>query len=596
MTAYRREFLRLWGLVQPAARPKFLLLLVVVGLGGLVELAGIGVTAQMMGLVASQGGEMPPGPLSWLLASLEIQAPRERLQAGLVTTIALLAFVHGYTILKSYLRAQFVWIQDKEISTRLFQSVLARPYVWFLQQNSGELQRLLSSGHITQGLLNGMISAAGQLSVALTLSVALILADPPVALVGGLVVAGAYGLVRAFTFSTLHDKGRLAHQYDSQRKVTAQESLTSIRFVKTTARERFFVERYSELSAQAASRMVYHGIYVDTVRAFLEWVTFAGILSLSVFLLAQTSSFEALLPRLTLYTMAGYRIVPAIHELFGLRANFRFHSQFVERLEELFMAAPSVPESGERVQGLETSDTLISLQKVSYSYQDAERAAIKDLSFDFQRGKWYGVVGTTGAGKTTLLDLLSGLVVPTSGLVKVGQSDLTAGVVEDWLSHIAVVPQEVILLDDTVRRNVAFALDDSEVDEDLVLQVCEMAGLSTLLGLMPQGLDTRIGERGTRLSGGERQRVGLARALYRRPKLLLLDEATSALDQATEQTIVNTLEQLGANCTMITVAHRLSSVRPCDQILVLEQGQIVGQGSFDDLLSENTTFRRLALT
>lgn len=586
---------KLWKLVQKDARPTFLMLLGLVCVGGIVELGGIATTAEMMGLVASRGEKLARGPLTVAFGLMDVTTPQERLRYGLVFTICVLGLVHLYTMAKVYLRSKFVWIQDREISTKLFENCLGRPYRWFLTQNSGELHRLVGSSHVTQSLINAFLAAAGHIAVAGTLSVALFVVDPLVATIGALLVGGAYGLVRLFTRKMIHERGGKAHSSESARRVAAHEAITSIRFVKTTARERFFVDRYSRHADEASRGMVFHGIYIETVRAFLEWMTFAGILSLSVYLIMGTEDFDSLLPKLTLYTMAGYRIVPAIQELFGLWSRLKFDASLVGQIEELLHAEPEVPEIGEEVEGVSTCENLVVLKNVSFAYEEAERQALRGVDLEIPRGAWYGVVGTTGAGKTTLLDIISGLIKPSQGEVVVGRTPLDLSVVRSWQSHIGVVPQEVILLDDDITRNVAFGLENDQIDEDLVRKVCEMAGLGEFLKELPAGLKTRLGERGTRLSGGERQRVGLARALYRKPSLLLLDEATSALDQATERRIIETLEELTADCTMITVAHRLSSVRPCDKIVVMEDGEIVSRGTFDELLESSPNFQKLAL-
>ena len=289
-------------------------------------------------------------------------------------------------------------------------------------------------------------------------------------------------------------------------------------------------------------------------------------------------------------------MIPAVHELFGLWSNFKFNSRFLDDIEELMALDPVASDlQQDSVQGLDDSESLIVLNDVSYAYPGTERRVLKDISFQLPRGSWLGVVGPTGAGKTTFLDLLSGLCFPDEGKVCVGQSDLRPEVVKSWQSRIGVVPQEVILLDDSLLRNVAFGVAPDDIDESLVKEVVRLAGLEHLVAKMPDGLQTRLGERGTRLSGGERQRVGLARALYRKPLLLLLDEATSALDQETEARIIETLKNLAQDCTLVTVAHRLSSVQPCENILVLEDGELVSQGSFEELLQNSRTFQRLAL-
>lgn len=588
---------RIWRLVQKNARGRFLILLAVVLLSGPVELLGIGVTAELMGLVAAKGETLGKGPLSYLFELQGVVDPVSRLKSGLLWAMVALGGVHGFSIIKSVLSARFVCRQEAEVTSKLFHACLNQPYTWFLERNTAELHRILYSGNVVQSLLNTFISAITKVTLALTLVGAIVWVDPWIALCAGIAVCLSYAVVRAYTRNTLELRGRQAHKDDADRRLTAQEALTSIRFVKTTAREDFFTQRYQALSYSASKGMVFHGIYTSTVRAFLEWIAFGGILTLSVYMVLQADTLESILPRLTLYTMAGYRVIPAVHELFGLWSSFSFHSKFLEKVEALLSLDGEVETLEQSpVLGLRDSEYLVRLSNVRYTYPNSDREVLTDFSVDISRGQWLGVVGPTGAGKTTLLDLLTGLCLPDSGSVHVGNSLLTSEVLKSWQTEIGVVPQEVILLDDSVIRNVAFGVAPSEIDLELVNEVVQLAGLEEFLSKLPDGLETRLGERGTRLSGGERQRVGLARALYRKPVLLLLDEATSALDQETEARIVETLQNLSNECTMITVAHRLSSVRPCDNILVLEDGELVSQGTFDELLQESETFKRIALS
>lgn len=536
------------------------------------------------------------GPLGFLCEAWGFEDPASRLKFGLVFSITILAGVHGFSALRSFLRNQFVWVQDKEITSRLFSATLEQPYSYFLTKNSAELQHLLLSGGVTQGVINGVLSVMGHLSVALTLTLALIWADPLTALIGGLVVAVAYTMVRKLTRRMLEVKGGMAHHADRQRRRICQEALTGIRFVKTTGREGFFLDRFREHSETASKGMVYHAVYVDFVRSFLEWVTFAGILTLSVYLILKTRDLDALLPRLTLYTMATYRIVPAIHEAFGLWSRLRFDATHLKDTVQI-LNSPALGETVAQrpIEGFREGLPLISFEGVGFQYPTGDRLILDGVDLEVQRREWIGIVGSTGAGKTTMLDLMAGLSQPTKGRILVGESPLTPEVLEDWRRHIGVVPQEVILLDDTLLRNVAFGLDVEAIDRERVAEVCQAAGLAKLLDTLSDGYDTPLGDRGLRLSGGERQRVGIARALYRQPQLLLLDEATSALDQATEARIVTTLRELAKSCTLVTVAHRLSSVKPCDRILVMEHGKIAAQGTYDELVRDSKVFQELAL-
>lgn len=589
-------FARFWSLIQPKARGRFIALTVAVLLGGIVELAGIGVVAGMMQLVATAGKTAPAGPLGYLTNELGIQDSSGRLKLGLLFSIVVLGGVHGFTALRSYLRNRFVWTQDRELTSRLFSATLEQPYSYFLTRNTAELQHILLDGGVTQGVINGVLSVVGHLSIALTLVAALIWVDPAAALVGTVVVALAYSLLRRITREMLDVKGGQAHGANRQRRRVCQEALTGIRFVKTTGRESFFLDRFRRHSDVTSEGMVYHAVYVDLVRAFLEWVTFAGILTLSVYLVMDASDLDALLPRLTLYTMATYRIVPAIHELFQLWSRLRFDAVHLKDIVDI-LESPALGEAVAQkpLEGFDEERPLLSFQQVGFQYPKGDRLILDGIDLEIGRKEWIGIVGSTGAGKTTMLDLMAGLCTPTEGRILVGESTLSPEFMQAWRGQIGVVPQEVILLDDTLMRNIAFGLDSENIDETRVAEVCRAAGLEGLLSTLSDGYHTSLGERGLRLSGGERQRVGIARALYRQPQLLLLDEATSALDQATEARIVTTLRDLAKTCTLVTVAHRLSSVRPCDRILVMDHGKIAAMGSYDELVSESRIFQELAV-
>ena len=588
---------QLWGLVQVPARMRFLLLLLMVSLGGFVELIGILTTAEFMSLVATPEGGGGLRIFSHLPSFSDLVSPDERLMTGFLLAVFILGFVHIYAALKSVLRARFVWLQDKEIATRLFASTLSRSYSWFLGYNSAQLHRLILSGHITQRLLASLVSSVGYLAVASTLIVALIVQSPTLALIGFSGLTLAYGLVRLFSRKMIAGKGKQAHQADEEKRVIAQEALGSLRFVKLSGREGYFVERFAERAEAASKGMIFPDLFFDVVRAFLEWVAFVGILGLSLYLVSTRDDSSELVPTLTFYAMAFYRIIPAVHQLFSLWSRLKFDLPYLNQIEELLEEAPDCDENlvyAEPV-NLEGSAKLIDIKQVTFQYSEDSGRILKNLELSIGLGEWIGLVGSTGSGKSTLLDLCSGLISPTTGEIKVGQTVLNEANIRSWQSHIAVVPQEVILLDDSLARNVAFGVEADDVDEDQVLEVCELAGLSDFLLRLPGGLETKLGERGSRLSGGERQRVGIARALYRNPSLLLLDEATSALDRATEVKIVETLRELAGRCTVVTVAHRLSTLRYCDRILVLKDGKIASAGKFEELLRADACFQDLAI-
>jgi ATP-binding cassette subfamily C protein len=235
----------------------------------------------------------------------------------------------------------------------------------------------------------------------------------------------------------------------------------------------------------------------------------------------------------------------------------------------------------------------IVVDDVSYEYGDGRGHALRHVRLRVERGASVGIVGATGAGKSTLVDVVLGLLPPAAGRVLADGCDIATNV-RGWQMQIGYVAQHVSLIDDSLRRNIAFGFDADEIDEARVARAASEARLDDLIAALPEGLDARVGEHGIRLSGGERQRIAIARALYRDPAVLLFDEATSALDQATEREIVRAIDELRGERTVIVIAHRMSTVRGCDRIVVLDAGCVVAEGRFDELRLQSDLFRSLS--
>jgi ATP-binding cassette subfamily C protein len=235
----------------------------------------------------------------------------------------------------------------------------------------------------------------------------------------------------------------------------------------------------------------------------------------------------------------------------------------------------------------------IRLEHVIYRYPGAESDALTDVTLEIRPGASIGIVGPTGGGKSTLVDVILGLLPPTAGRVLADDVDISLDV-GSWQAHLGVVPQTVYLLDTTLRRNIALGFDDAAIDDGLVEEAVRVAQLDGVVASLPNGLDTEVGERGIRFSGGQRQRVAIARALYRRPAVLVLDEGTSALDAVTEAALLKALAAADRHRSLIIVAHRLTSIQHCDEVLFVEGGQVVDIGPYEALVDRNPAFRRMA--
>jgi len=236
----------------------------------------------------------------------------------------------------------------------------------------------------------------------------------------------------------------------------------------------------------------------------------------------------------------------------------------------------------------------IRLDSVVFSYPDKEEPALKNMDITIPVNRVVGLVGASGSGKSTAIDLLLGLMSPQQGQLLIDDKPITEKNVRAWQNSLGFVPQSIFLADSSIRENIAFGLPPEAVDEEKVNRAANMAHLEELLDELPHGLDTRVGERGVQLSGGQRQRIGIARALYHDADVLVLDEATSALDGITEKLVMDAIHDFSGKKTIIMIAHRLTTVRQCDSIYLLEQGRVTDHGTYDELASRNTIFQRMA--
>jgi ABC-type multidrug transport system fused ATPase/permease subunit len=292
------------------------------------------------------------------------------------------------------------------------------------------------------------------------------------------------------------------------------------------------------------------------------------------------------------FAFAGYKLLPAVQQLFFTATNAHFHLPALERLAEDLRRAAAPGEAGAARGTPPVAATPIELRDLRYRYAGAGRDALRGISVTFEAGRHYGLVGRTGSGKSTALDVALGLLTPTSGEVRIGGSVLDGERLAAWRHGVGYVPQEIFLLDATVRANIAFGESDADVDPERLDAAVRAAALEDVVAELPDGLDTEIGERGVRLSGGQRQRIGIARALYRDPEVVFFDEGTSALDGETEARVVQRLRDRGR--TLVMVAHRLASVEHADRILVFDDGAIVAEGTAAELARTSDVWRAIA--
>ncbi len=522
---------------------------------------------------------------------------------GLVVTLCglLIAFYLGRNALLAFTgHAQERVVHDSitHASRRLLLGYLTAPYAFHFHRNSASLiQRLTQSIEAACTLvLSSAVSLFTEFVVALAIIGVLAAAAPAATLAAAAGTGLVIVLLLRFTGRIFERLGRDEQQHDEAALQLLQQSLGAMKEVKTTGRERYFYDRYSA-SRAALSRAQYRQAALhDVLRLAVETVFVCALLLVVILLVWRGRSGPDVVAVLGLYAYAGFRLVPAANRISRTVSQIRVGRPYLHDVVADFdalgagePASPAASAPGDTARF--TSE--IRFERVSYSYGAAGAAALQDVSLAIRKGEAIGIVGQTGAGKSTLVDLLLGLLPPTSGRTSVDGRDLRDHA-RWWQRQIGYVPQAFFIADDTLRRNIAFAIADEDIDDGRVRAAARVAQLEEVVAALPSGLDTLVGERGIRLSGGERQRVVIARALYHEPQVLVFDEATAALDNQTERDLARAIEALHGTTTLIVIAHRLTTVRGCDRLVVLDQGRVAATGSYDELLATHAGFRALA--
>lgn len=516
-----------------------------------------------------------------------------------ILTLVLMTLSNLFASFATWKILKFVFRQEDIFSQRLLTGYLLKPYTFFLTRNTAELSKNIFSevSDVVHGILLPSMQALARCFVTLFIFSLLLAVEPGLALILALVFAGAYGLVYGLARGPLAAAGHRHQDANSARYKAASQALGGIKEIKLYGREAAFAKHYGEASGPMAGYAASRHLITQLPRYGLELVAFGGIMALILYLLAAKRDLDYVLPLLTLYALAGYRLMPALQQIFAAAASVRYYAKALDTLAADIDATQDTPsrESGPPQERLGLT-RCFRLENLVFAYAQAEAPLIAGLNLDIRVNTTVAFVGTTGAGKTTMIDLIMGLLRPQQGRLLADEVEIGDGNLSAWQRNFGYVPQEIYLTDDSIARNIAFGIADKDIDPAHVRRAAQIAHLDGFVeSELAQGYETLVGERGVRLSGGQRQRIGIARALYHDPAILVFDEATSALDGATESAVMEAIHELASKKTLILIAHRLASVRECDIIHVLDRGAIIASGSYQQLISGNEKFRSMAM-
>ena len=601
------DFLKIYQILLPKDRMKFVLLMGLSIVTAVVETAGVG---SFM-------------PFVYLLVDPEIIETNQYLRSvytfgqfqSRLSFIQFLGFALGGLILLSnglilannWFKNRFVLYSSHNLSKRMLNMFLNKPYEFILQNNSSNLANsvLNESGNFSNRYLLGIIDILINTLILISMLVLLLIVDVKItSIVLGFFIT-AYGALSLFTRSKVRKSGQAMIVANKNKYKTAFEALNSFKITKTLGLEHFFIERYGRSSRESIRHLTYSKLLSEFPKHIIDALIFCGAIGVILVLITQGRDFNSFVPLLTLYAYAGNRMMPVLANIFKSITHVIHNRPLLDKIySELFLEfsedqhANQLNTDRNEAKSREfvelTFEDDILLDEVTFKYIGSD-TILDHLTIHISKNTIVGFAGTTGAGKTTLIDVFLGLLKPESGRLAVDGVTINHDNLAAWRRKIGYVPQDIFLIDDSVAANIAFGIPGEQIDRDKVRQVARIAAIADFIESdMPQGYDTVIGERGVRLSGGQRQRIGLARALYRDPEILVLDEATSALDGATEESVLQGIHGKSRVKTMLIIAHRLDTLKVCDQIYILEKGQVIGQGTYQELISTHDTFRKMA--
>ena len=492
-----------------------------------------------------------------------------------------------------YIQLRFTSSLNYTLAKRLVAGYLNQPYSWFLSRHSADLGKSILSevGLVVNQGLSPALNLIRQSVVTLAIMMVLIFVDLKLTLIVILTLGLSYSLIYFSIRDFIQKIGQKRLDANQWIFTSINEAFGATKEIKVSGLEQEYIKRFSSPAKSLAKIQALAGIISQSPRFALEAISFGGMLLVVLYLMAKSSTFVNVVPVIALYAFAGYRLIPAIQQIYVSTTLLRFIGPAIDDLQKDFKSM-QIPSSQKTSKFLPLKKN-ITLRNIHYYYPNASQKTLKDIDFTIPAYSSIGIVGATGSGKTTTVDIILGLLEPQKGSLEIDGTIIKKDNLKAWQRSIGYVPQHIFLADDTIAANIAFGIDPEKIDYEAVQRSAKTAKLHEFVtNDLPQKYHTTIGERGVRLSGGQRQRIGIARALYHNPQVLILDEATSALDNNTEKQLMNEIKKLD-KITIVIIAHRLSTVKECNSIILLEKGKLKGQGTFEELANINENFKSI---
>jgi ABC-type multidrug transport system fused ATPase/permease subunit len=574
-------------------RRRILVLLLGTTASGLLQAVGIASIMPFIAVVADPSLATENPYLSRAYTTLGFTGTNEFL-----VFLGLFAFVMLFATnllvgVNAWLTFRVCHLGEHELARRLLRRYLTRPYLHLLQRNSSELLKMLVAeiDRVVIGTLMAGIGVFADAVATIFIVALLLLVHPWITIATLLLLSAAYLLIYLLITPQVVKLGSEFATLSSEIHKTAQEALGAAKEIKLRGREEHFVDRFSRPLLHSSRNAIRYSTLDIVPSQALELVAFGGLVLVTVVMIGRSRDAGEILPMIALFGFAAYRLIPALRGVFDGVESIRYNMAAIDGLWREYSGATEEPAASTRE--IIVPHRAVRLEDIRFRYPTARQDTLKGIDLTVPAGSAVCLAGSTGAGKSTTVDILLGLLSASGGRIVVDETVIDATNLRSWQQGIGYVPQVVYLLDDTVASNIAFGVAPEDIDPTRLERAARIAQIHDfVVGELPDGYDSLVGERGCSLSGGQRQRIGIARALYDAPSVLVLDEATNELDLETEGRILAALRDLDGT-TMVFVSHKPSVAAFCDRIAILENGRVAALGSYTELTKAGSRFRPL---
>ncbi|WP_217650706.1 ABC transporter ATP-binding protein [Spirulina major] len=585
---------RLWVYLSGRRRRQLVMLLVLMIASSLSEVVSLGAVIPFLGALSNAERLLTNPRLEPWLTTLRIVTANQLVTVLAIVFVLAVLIANGLKLVTVYYQTHLGSVIGSNLSCQVYENTLHQPYPFHVQQNSSDLIQLVTTdtSSLTQGVLIPGLAIITNSITTVALTCALLVIDSQVVLISAVVLGGTYGLIYRQQKAILRRNSQVMTEAGQDRIKSVQEGIGGIRDVLLNSSQGFFQTVYDQCDRKVRRAIADNTIVPYTPRYTVEAVAMTAIALLAL-TLGRDGDFSQAIPVLGSLALGANRLLPVLQQSFSALAQIQGNYSALDRvLRGLERSVSPIPFQSQP-RPLELTQSL-QLSEVWFRYRPELDWTLQDLNLTIAARTTVGFVGSTGSGKSTTADLILGLLEPEKGQILVDGQPLQGERLRQWQQGVAHVPQHIFLSDGTIAENIAFGVPVSAINRGQVAKAARLAQIEEFVLGLPAQYETYVGERGIRLSGGQRQRIGIARALYRNTSVIVFDEATSALDNATEREVMAAIDGLSGEFTIILIAHRLSTVERCDHVVELEQGRVVAQGTYEELIENSPTFQRMA--